>query len=173
MAGAGFLSKLARRTRRANRAIDKALAPTPSQHLLSPGQQRVKKPTEAQAVTHNLGERAAALGTGRGRKQGAVTVGSLGLAGMALSEDEKPKPAAKKKSAAKPAAKKKPPPPKPKSKSPKPAVKNDRVNPSDYPIYNKDTKSGKAFRAAFKAAVKARKKTFKFEGRTYNTKKKK
>jgi len=84
-------------------------------------------------------------------------------AAMAPSDDKKPKPAAKKK----------PPPPKPKSKSPKPAVKNDRVNPSDYPIYNKDTKSGKAFRAAFKAAVKARKKTFKFEGRTYNTKKKK
>jgi hypothetical protein len=163
MAGAGFLRGLAKRTRSANRAIDKALAPIADQHLLTRGQARVKKPTEAQAVTHNLGERAEALGTGRGRKQGAI-VGAGGGAGFAIasSDDKKPKPAAK------PAAKKKPPKTVPKS-----TTKNGRVNPSDYPIYNKDTKSGKAFRAAFKAAVRARKKTFRFEGRTYNTKKKK
>ena len=52
-------------------------------------------------------------------------------------------------------------------------IKSDgRVNPSDYPIYQKNTKSGRAFRKAFKEAVTAGKKTFKFEGRTYSTKKK-
>jgi hypothetical protein len=177
MAGAGILSKVGKRVRRANRAIDKALAPIADQRLLTRGQAQVRKPTEAQVVSDNLGKRKTAFGTGRGRKQGAIAgtlVGTGAGAGFAMgsSDDKKPKPAAKpaakKKPAPKPAAKKKPPKTVPKS-----TTKNGRVNPSDYPIYNKDTKSGKAFRAAFKAAVRARKKTFRFEGRTYNTKKKK
>ena len=179
MAGAGLLSKLAKRTRSANRAIDKALSPAAKLELLNKGQTRIRRATEGQGVTRNVGERSRVAGMGRGRKQGAVgTLGAgavgVGLAmtkeaAMAPSDDKKPKPAAKKKPAPKPTVKKKSAP----KPAPKPAAKNGRVNPSDYPIYNKDTKSGKAFRAAFKAAVKARKKTFRFEGRSYSTKKKK
>tara|TARA_R110000796_G_scaffold2224_3_gene8946 strand:- start:196 stop:666 length:471 start_codon:yes stop_codon:yes gene_type:complete len=49
---------------------------------------------------------------------------------------------------------------------------NGRVNPKDYPTYKKGTDSSKAFQEAFRQAVKDKKKTFTFEGRVYNTKKK-
>ena len=48
---------------------------------------------------------------------------------------------------------------------------NGRINPKDYPTYKKGTKSAKAFQEAFKKAVDNNQKTFKFEGRVYNTKK--
>jgi hypothetical protein len=58
----------------------------------------------------------------------------------------------------------------------KPSAKtngNGRINPKDYPTYKKGTKSAKAFQEAFKKAVDNNQKTFKFEGRVYNTKTKK
>ena len=47
--------------------------------------------------------------------------------------------------------------------------KEKRINPADYPIYKKGTKSAKAFREAYNKAKNARppKKTFTFEGRSY------
>tara|TARA_R110001606_G_scaffold80417_3_gene185564 strand:- start:1871 stop:2317 length:447 start_codon:yes stop_codon:yes gene_type:complete len=45
--------------------------------------------------------------------------------------------------------------------------KDGRTNPADFPTYKKDTKSASAFRKAFTEAKKDKKKTFKFEGRSY------
>lgn len=42
-----------------------------------------------------------------------------------------------------------------------------RVNPSDFPVYKKGTKSAAAFRKAYNKAKREGKKTFPFEGRTY------
>jgi len=168
----GILSGLgkaaAKAGRKAKRGAEKALTPKALQHELSPGQQRVKKPTEAQAVTHNLGERAEAIGKGKGRLGGGAVGFGLGVAGattVATLSDDKDK---KKTGGAKASTRKKGTAKKKTSDS----KSNGRVNPSDYPIYQKNTKSGKAFRKAFKEAVKAEKKTFKFEGRSYSTKKK-
>jgi len=49
---------------------------------------------------------------------------------------------------------------------------NGRINPKDFPTYKKGTESAKAFQEAFDNAVKNKQKTFTFEGRVYNTKKK-
>lgn len=45
--------------------------------------------------------------------------------------------------------------------------KDPRVNPRDFPTYQRKTESAAAFRDAFKKAKDADKKTFPFEGRTY------
>jgi hypothetical protein len=45
--------------------------------------------------------------------------------------------------------------------------KDQRINPKDYPTYQKKTESAGAFRDAFKKAKDDDKKTFSFEGRTY------
>jgi hypothetical protein len=45
--------------------------------------------------------------------------------------------------------------------------KDQRVNPKDFPTYQRKTESASAFRDAFKKAKDANKKTFTFEGRTY------
>jgi hypothetical protein len=45
--------------------------------------------------------------------------------------------------------------------------KDTRVNPSDFPVYKKGTKSAAAFRKAYNKAKREGKKTFPFEGRTY------
>jgi hypothetical protein len=45
--------------------------------------------------------------------------------------------------------------------------KDERINPKDYPTYQKKTESATAFRDAFKKAKTAGKDTFSFEGRTY------
>jgi hypothetical protein len=45
--------------------------------------------------------------------------------------------------------------------------KDERINPKDYPTYQKKTESATAFRDAFKKAKSAGKNTFSFEGRTY------
>ena len=47
-----------------------------------------------------------------------------------------------------------------------------KIKQKDYPTYKKGTDSSKAFQEAFRQAVKDKKKTFTFEGRVYNTKKK-
>ena len=44
-----------------------------------------------------------------------------------------------------------------------------RVNPEDYPIYQKDSDSAKAFRAAQRVAKAAKADIFMFEGRLYST----
>ena len=46
-------------------------------------------------------------------------------------------------------------------------TKDQRVNPKDYPTYQKKTKSAATFREEFKKAKDNDKKTFSFEGRTY------
>lgn len=46
-------------------------------------------------------------------------------------------------------------------------AKDQRVNPKDYPTYQKKTKSAATFREEFKKAKDDGKKTFTFEGRTY------
>jgi hypothetical protein len=45
--------------------------------------------------------------------------------------------------------------------------KDQRVNPKDFPTYQRKTESASVFRDAFKKAKDANKKTFTFEGRTY------
>ena len=45
--------------------------------------------------------------------------------------------------------------------------KDTRVNPSDFPMYKKGTKSAAAFRKAYRKAEREGKKTFPFEGRSY------
>jgi len=44
---------------------------------------------------------------------------------------------------------------------------DERINPDDFPTYQKDTDSSNAFQNAFKEAREARADTFQFEGRTY------
>ena len=165
----GILSNIgkaaAKAGRKAKRGAEKALTPKALQEELSPGQELVIKPTTAQAVTQNLGRRAQAIGEGKGRLVGGTVGGAVGATTVAALSGKKDK---EKTGGAKAASKSKETAKKKTSDS-----KSDgRVNPSDYPIYQKNTKSGKAFRKAFKEAVKAEKKTFKFEGRTYSTKKK-
>jgi hypothetical protein len=48
--------------------------------------------------------------------------------------------------------------------------KDERINPKDYPTYQKKTESATAFRDAFKKAKAAGKDTFSFEGRSYKVK---
>tara|TARA_R110000751_G_C13610347_1_gene463327 strand:- start:111 stop:704 length:594 start_codon:yes stop_codon:yes gene_type:complete len=119
------------------------------------GKQRVKDYTSKRRLEGG------AVGLGLGTVAGGATV-------YALSDDKDKKKTGGAKAASKPKEKAKAKPKKKASDS----KSNGRVNPSDYPIYKKDTKSGAAFRKAFKEAVKAKKKTFKFEGRSYSTKKK-
>jgi len=47
------------------------------------------------------------------------------------------------------------------------SAKDQRVNPKDYPTYQKKTKSAASFREEFKKAKDEGKKTFTFEGRSY------
>ena len=54
----------------------------------------------------------------------------------------------------------------------KPKATGGRTNPKDFPTYGKKTKSGAAFRKAFKEANAKGQKTFTFEGRRYSTDKK-
>ena len=44
---------------------------------------------------------------------------------------------------------------------------DERINPEDFPTYEKDTDSANAFQDAFRQAREARADTFEFEGRTY------
>lgn len=46
---------------------------------------------------------------------------------------------------------------------------DERINPADYPKYQKDTESAEAFRKAFRSAVDKNADIFMFEGRVYNT----
>lgn len=46
---------------------------------------------------------------------------------------------------------------------------DERINPADYPTYQKNTDSAKAFRDAFSSARAAGADSFEFEGRTYST----
>ena len=48
---------------------------------------------------------------------------------------------------------------------------DNRINPADFPTYRRGTKSAKAFQKAFTEAAQQGDKTFRFEGRVYNTKK--
>ena len=136
--------------RAGTRKLRKAVTPEAEQLDLTSGQTRVKPATEAQRVTGNLAERARASGTGTGRIQGGATVGGAALAAEAARQSMD-------------------------SDSPAAADADinldNRINPADFPTYRKGSKSAKAFRAAFAKAVKDGEKTFKFEGREYNTKK--
>ena len=188
----GILSNIgkaaAKAGRKAKRGAEKALRPKYEQHDIEYTTTGEKGKTPAtyrgrdkglvpisshQRVVQNIKSKEGAVKRGKGRLEGgAVGTGiglGLGAAGtattIALLSDDKDK---KKTGGAKASTRKKGTAKKKTSDS-----KSDgRVNPSDYPIYQKNTKSGKAFRKAFKEAVKAGKKTFKFEGRTYSTKKK-
>ena len=183
----GILSGLgkaaAKASRKAKRGAEKALRPKYEQHDIEYTTTGEKGKTPAtyrgrdkglvpisshQRVVQNIKSKEGAVKRGKGRLEGgAVGLGLGTIAGgtIALLSDDKDK---KKTGGAKASTRKKGTAKKKTSDS-----KSDgRVNPSDYPIYQKNTKSGKAFRKAFKEAVKAGKKTFKFEGRTYSTKKK-
>ena len=115
---------------------------------LNKGQEKVKKATEAQAVT--------AKAQGRAFGYGGVTVAVGGLTYSNISEDELPSLMKKAEAADMPLK-----------------IIDERINPEDYPVYKKGSDSAKAFRQAQKDAKKAGADFFKYEGRDYNTREKK
>jgi hypothetical protein len=184
----GIGKRAAKISRKVKRKAEKALRPKYEQHdieytttgekgktpAIYRGRDRGLEPISSrQRVVQNIKSKEGAVKRGKGRLEGGAIGTGIGLglgtvaggatvAALSGDKDKKKTGGAKASTRKKVTVKKKPSD----SKS------NGRVNPSDYPIYQKDTKSGKAFRKAFKEAVKAGKKTFKFEGRVYNTKKK-
>ena len=130
--------------RQIGKRLSKALSPR--QTPLSRNQEMVEPATEAQTVTKNLGARRKRTG----QIQGGATVGGAALAAeVARQSMDSDSPAA----------------------ADADINLDNRIKPADFPTYRKGSKSAKAFRAAFAKAVKDGEKTFKFEGREYNTKK--
>ena len=131
------------------RKVRKAVTPEAEQLELTPRQTRVKPATEAQTVTGNVAEKARAGGIGTGRVEGGVYVGGAAAGAEAtrriMDSDST-------------------------AASDADIDRDTRINPADFPTYRKGSKSAKEFRRLFAEAVREGKKTFKFEGRTYNTK---
>ena len=114
---------------------------------LNEGQEKVKKATEAQAVTAKAQAKAAGAT--------AVTLGIGDLIYSNVSENEVPSLMKKAEAANVPFR-----------------VVDERINPEDYPVYKKDSESAKAFRQAQRDAKKAGADFFEYEGRSYNTREK-
>ena len=135
--------------RAGTRKLRKAVTPEAEQLDLTSRQTRVKPATEAQTVTGNVAERARVGGIGTGRVEGGAAVGgaaaSAEVARRIMDSDST-------------------------AASDADSNRDTRINPADFPTYRKGSKSAKEFRRLFAEAVREGKKTFKFEGRTYNTK---
>jgi len=119
---------------------------TPKKEDLAEGQAKIQPATRGQAVTRNVEKE----GIGKGRVGGAVVTslaaGSIEIARQLLDSDTP-------------------------FTAHSDAISDGRVNPADFPTYKKGTKSATSFRNAFKNAADKGDKTFKWEDRTYNTKK--
>jgi len=153
----------------------------------------LQKPSDRQQTNHDLSKHSQSYGRGKniGRVQGFVA-GAGGVGAIAKSiikdSDKKPKKPSSargtpdyvtkaKKAAAKKVADKKKVAQQGEiqrmlAKKVKGKGTDNRINPSDYPVYPKGSKSAKAFREAQISAKGKGQTGFKFEGRPYSTKEK-
>ena len=144
----------------------------PKKEDLAKGQAKIQPATRGQAVTRNVEKE----GIGKGRVGGVVvtslTAGAIEIARQLLDSDtpftahsdanQGPKKAQGGRGKVKELTT---------GQKLDALISDGRVNPADFPTYKKDTKSATSFRNAFKNAVDKGDKTFKWEDRTYNTKK--